>query len=149
MAETLGSLCDKLTIVKLKQWHTSEDAKLTSLAGQETWLKQEIDSFVADALAGRIASDRITYPANKVLKGEASRVPLAQGSIGEVCAELAKVNCELWHQQAKVYEFEAVPADQRVPVVKRLGVLNIERTRCIDAIDAELLELLNRKEQAV
>ena len=27
MAETLGSLCDKLTIVKLKQWHTDDPAR--------------------------------------------------------------------------------------------------------------------------
>jgi len=28
MAETLGSLCDKLTIVKLKQWHTTDKTRI-------------------------------------------------------------------------------------------------------------------------
>jgi len=32
MAETLGSLCDKLTIVKLKQFHTGDVQRLESLA---------------------------------------------------------------------------------------------------------------------
>ncbi len=149
MAETLGSLCDKLTIVKLKQWHTEQEAKRSSLAVQERQLQEEIDSFLIDAVAGHIASDRITFAANKVLKCEASQIPLARGTLGEVCAELARVNCELWHEQEKVYEFETVPADQRVSMIKKLGVLNIERTRCIDAIDAQLLELLDRKEQVV
>ena len=28
MAETLGSLCDKLTIVKLKEWHSEKQPEL-------------------------------------------------------------------------------------------------------------------------
>jgi hypothetical protein len=38
MAETLGSLCDKLTIVKLKQWHSEDAARLQSLGLQEQQL---------------------------------------------------------------------------------------------------------------
>ena len=39
MAETLGSLCDKLTIVKLKQWHSLRaPSRLESLAAQEEQL---------------------------------------------------------------------------------------------------------------
>ncbi len=149
MAETLGSLCDKLTIVKLKQWHAEEDSKRASLKTQESLLRGELDEFVSDATAGAIPAERLTFAANKVLKGEASRVPNAEGSIGEVFAELARVNCELWHEQEKVYEFEAVPDGERVPMVKKLGVLNIERTKCIDAIDNRFLELLSREEQVV
>ena len=40
MAETLGSLCDKLTIVKLKQWHTDDTARTASLAAQERQLSE-------------------------------------------------------------------------------------------------------------
>ncbi|MHC5064835.1 MAG: hypothetical protein ACYTG5_12775 [Planctomycetota bacterium] len=149
MAETLGSLCDKLTIVKLKQWHAEENSKRDSLAEQESRLRSELDDFVNDAASGVIPRERLTFAANKVLKGEASRVPNAEGSIGEVFAELARVNCELWHEQEKVYEFEAVPNEERVPVVKKLGVLNIERTKCIDAIDVRFLDLLSREEQVV
>ena len=35
MAETLGSLCDKLTIVKLKQFHNEDKNRLESLQQQE------------------------------------------------------------------------------------------------------------------
>ena len=45
MAETLGSLCDKLTIVKLKQYHTGDIQRLESLAHQEKQLCEEIDTY--------------------------------------------------------------------------------------------------------
>ena len=41
MAETLGSLCDKLATVKLKLWHTDDAERLQSLRGQEQQLHQE------------------------------------------------------------------------------------------------------------
>jgi len=49
MAETLGSLCDKLTTVKLKRWHTDDAERLQSLAKQEAQLNEEINEFVAAA----------------------------------------------------------------------------------------------------
>ncbi len=42
MAETLGSLCDKLTIVKLKQFHTVEETRLATLREQAANLCEEI-----------------------------------------------------------------------------------------------------------
>lgn len=39
MAEALGSLCDKLTIVKLKEWHSeNQPERMRSLATQEQQL---------------------------------------------------------------------------------------------------------------
>ena len=45
MAETLGMLCDKLTIVQLKKYHTSEEVRLQSLDKQIKQLQLEIDEF--------------------------------------------------------------------------------------------------------
>jgi len=70
MPETLGSLCDKLTIVKLKQWHTEEESKQKSLAAQQRQLQEEIDEFVAGAIAGRIAPERLMFASNKVYRKE-------------------------------------------------------------------------------
>lgn len=137
MAETLGSLCDKLTIVKLKQYHSEDETKLQSLEQQEQQLQAEIGVFVADAVAGIIPGDKLTFSANKVYKKEGNETRDISGQIGEVFAELAKVNCELWHEQEKVYEFENVPADKKDAVIKRLAVLNLERNKCIDAIDRQ------------
>jgi hypothetical protein len=61
MAETLGSLCDKLTIVKLKEWHSEKQPeRMRSLATQEQQLREEIDAFIADAASGRIPVERLT-----------------------------------------------------------------------------------------
>jgi hypothetical protein len=46
-------LCDKLTIVKLKQFHTGDNERLASLDGQALQLQEEIDTYINDAVAGR------------------------------------------------------------------------------------------------
>jgi hypothetical protein len=135
MAETLGSLCDKLTIVKLKQWHSEDAEKLKSLAQQEQQLKDEIEEFVAAAASGQIPPERLTFASNKIYKKEGNLVPEVGGTIGELFARLAEVNCRLWHEQEKVYEFERIPVDQKDGVIKQLALLNLERTRCIDQLD--------------
>ena len=135
MAETLGSLCDKLTIVKLKQFHSDNEEKLFSLSKQEEQLQSEIDEFVSAAIEGKIPTARLTFSANKVYKQEGNVVADVGGSIGEVFSKLADVNCKLWHEQELVYEFEKVPAAEKDGVVKKLAVLNLERNKCIDRID--------------
>ena len=135
MAETLGSLCDKLTIVKLKQFHSEDPERMKSLATQESQLRQEIDEFVADANLGKIPLERLTFASNKVFKKEGNAVAEVSGNIGELFSRLAEVNCKLWHEQEKVYDFEKVPADEKNKVVKQLALLNLERNKCIDGID--------------
>ncbi len=149
MAETLGSLCDKLTIVKLKQWHSEELARLASLAEQEKQLKNEIDEFTAAAIAGQIPLEKLNFAANKVYKKEGNAIRAVQGSMGDIFSRLAEVNCELWHEQEKVYEFDKVPVEQKDKVVKQLALLNLERNQCIDQIDKSLrafVEGLHAKE---
>ncbi|HEX4878134.1 MAG TPA: hypothetical protein VFV31_15805 [Chitinophagaceae bacterium] len=142
MAETLGSLCDKLTIVKLKQFHSEDAVRLESLAAQEIQLQEEINSFVAAAVSGNIPVEKLTFSSNKVYKKEGNETREIGGDIGVVFAELAKVNCDLWHEQEKVYEFEKVAAEEKDNVVKRLAVLNLERNKCIDAIDNKFRSLI-------
>lgn len=135
MAETLGSLCDKLTIVKLKQWHSDDAARLQSLEVQEGQLCAEIDEFVAGATSGAIPPAKLTFAANKVYKRDGNEFAAVTGAFGEVFSKLANVNCALWHEQEKVYEFERVPADGKNAVVKQLALLNLQRNECIDRID--------------
>ena len=148
MAETLGSLCDKLTIVKLKQYHTEDPTRQASLQQQEKQLQTEIDEFMAAALAGEIPVSRLTFSANKVFKQEGNETRDFTGAIGKVFAELAAVNCDLWHEQEKVYEFEKVEATEKDKVVKRLAVLNLERNKCIDAIDRQFQSMVAVKQDS-
>lgn len=135
MAETLGSLCDKLTIVKLKQWHSSAPERLEALADQEKQLSEEIDGFVTQAANGDIAPNRLTFAANKVYNEKTNVVAAITGTIGEVFARLADVNCRLWHEVDKGYEIEKVPAEEKDGLIRQLALLNLERTKCIDEID--------------
>jgi hypothetical protein len=145
MAETLGSLCDKLTIVKLKQWHSDNSVRLQSLDVQEKQLCAEIDQFMAMAISGSINPDRLTFATNKIFKPHGNAVASVTGTFGSVFSQLAAVNCELWHEQEKVYDFEAVPAEDKNFVVKQLAVLNLRRNECIDRIDRILKEAVESK----
>ena len=144
MAETLGSLCDKLTVVKLKQFHSEDQDNLKRLAFQEQQLRNEIDEFVYAAVAGHIPLDRLTFAANKVYKQEGNVVADVFGSIGEVFSQLVDVNCRLWHAQELVYEFEKVPVAEKDKVVKQLALLNLERNKCIDRIDKQFQGIIEK-----
>ena len=137
MAETLGSLCDKLTTVKLKRWHSDDPDRLRSLAEQEKLLHQEIDELVGAAISGDIPLERLTFASNKVYKKDGNVFPEMLGSLGETFAQLADTVCKLWHVQEKVYEFEAIPTDQKDGVIKELAIVNLERNQCIDRLDEQ------------
>lgn len=145
MAETLGMLCDQLTIVKLKQYHTEDADRLKSLSAQASQLQEEIDAYMAAALRGDIPVERLRFDANKVYKKEGNEVPDVSGNFGEVLYQLADVNCRLWHEQEKVYEFEKVPAADKDAVVKLLAKLNLERNQCIDRINGLLAAAVRDK----
>jgi len=144
MAETFGMLCDKLTIVKLKQYHTTDQIRLDSLHLQATQLQEEMDEYMDDAIHGRIDSSRMRFSANKVYKKEGNEVREIKGNAGELFYQLADVNCRLWHEQEKVYEFETVPVEDKDKVVKQLAILNLERNQCIDAINEWLIGYVNQ-----
>lgn len=144
MAETLGSLCDKLTVVKLKQWHSDDAQKLKSLQQQEQQLSEEIDEFLEKVVSGEISRSKISFAANKVYKQEGNSINEIIGTIGFIFSELATVNCKIWHEQEKVYDFEKVPDKDKNYVIKQLAVLNLERNHCIENIDKTLTSLLSK-----
>ena len=135
MAETLGTLADKLTTVKLKLWHTDDPERTRSLEVQQKQLQDEIDELVRAAVAGEIPTERLTFAANKVYKKDGNEMREFTGTVGELFAQLAEVDCRLWHVQEKVYEFEQVPVEEKDEVVKQLAIVNLERNQCIDRLD--------------
>lgn len=145
MAETLGMLCDKLTIVKLKQYHSDDSVKLKSLESQALQLQDEIDSFISNAGNGMIPIEKLTFAANKVFKKEGNETPETGTTIASAFSQLADVNCRLWHEVEKGYEIEKVPENEKNALVKMLAVLNLERNNCIDAIDLYFKELIASK----
>ena len=144
MAETLGSLCDKLTTVKLKRWHTDDPDRLQSLVQQEAQLNEEINEFIGAAVSGNIPLERLTFASNKVYKKEGNVVPEVRGTLGQTFAQLAETVCKLWHVQEKVYEFEAIPVDQKDGVIKELAIVNLERNQCIDRVDEQFRNFVEK-----
>jgi len=142
VAETLGTLCDKLTIVKLKHWHTEDQERLQNLAKQEKQIQDEIDEFVSGAMEGRIPFERLTFASNKVYTKEGNEISDIRGSLGQIFSLLAAVNCNLWHVQEKVYDFEKIPVEEKDAVVKQLAILNLERNECIDKLDLQFRSLI-------
>ena len=145
MAETLGSLCDKLTIVKLKQYHSQDSIRLESLAIQEKQLCDEINNYIWDAIGGKIPLENLFFLPIKYIKRKGNEILRISGSISGIFSELSKINCDLWHEQEKVYEFETVPSDKKDIVVKQLALLNLQRTQCIDLIDKKFQEMVIKK----
>jgi hypothetical protein len=148
MAETLGTLSDKLTIIKLKQWHSEDAERQKSLKLQEQQLISEINEFIVNAVNGAIPLEKLTFSSNKVFRKEGNEISAIKGEIGFLFAQLAHTNCELWHEQEKVYEFEKIPVDQKDIVVKRLAILNLERNRCMDEIDQQFKRQLEARGNA-
>jgi len=144
MAETLGSLFDKITIIKLKQFHSSDLARLNSLREQEKRIQKEIDQFASSALNGLIPLNQLSFKSNKVFKRRGNKISQINGNFGKLFSLLAEVNCNLWHVQEKVYEFEKVPVEDKDNVIKQLAVLNLERNKCIDEIDKNFIKLVNK-----
>ena len=107
MAETLGSLCDKLTIVKLKAYHTKRDdrERMEKLSSQDMQLRKEINEYVANAVSRKIPLEKITCETLKIHTGVTALDNLIV-SIGGSVATLADVNCDIWHLQEKLYNFE-------------------------------------------
>ena len=142
MAETLGSLCDKLATVNLKLWHTEDADRLQSLRAQQKQLQQEIDEFMGAAMSGDIPLERLTFAQNKVYKKEGNVVPEFEGTLGQSFAQLAHTVCKLWHVQEKVYEFESIPMAEKDGVIKELAIVNLERNQCIDQLDQQFRDLV-------
>jgi len=145
LAETLGSLFDKLTIVRLKLWHCEEKEKLRSLGEQQIQIIDEMNEYVGAVLQGKVAIDRLAFAANKVYAKENMKLEERGSSLAEKMSELATVNCALWHQQELVYDFANVPVDKKDKVIKLVAQLNLERNQYIEAIDLKFREIISKR----
>ncbi|MBI4384009.1 MAG: DUF4254 domain-containing protein [Nitrospinae bacterium] len=150
MAETLGSLVDKLSIKNLRLWHLDElieqkgdadpeaphlRAKRDLVARQQKDLANEIDAFLAAAFAGRvkIRDEKVKLYLNRDAK-PAGRI----GALGEAIGELALRNIRLWHLEDEVRRPD-LEDKQIVAVKRRIDATNQERNDLIDKVD-EILE---------
>lgn len=146
MAETLGSLVDKLSIKNLRLWHLDElledksgaPEKINELqAKRELVLKQsqdlmdEINGFFAAALEGKvkIRDEKIKMYANKNVKPTDGIKEL-----GLAISELSMRNIRCWHLEDEVRR-DDLPDSEIVQLKRRIDATNQERNDLMDKVD--------------
>ena len=150
MAETLGSLIDKLSIKNLRYWHLDEAAqardasdlqkqelmdKMELVDRQRKELLEEIDVFLSSALAGevRIRDEKVKLYRNLNVTS-AENV----NHLGEAVSKLAMSNIKLWHLEDEVRR-EDLPDADVVKTKRKIDTNNQERNNFMDKVD-EILE---------
>ncbi|MDD5774546.1 MAG: DUF4254 domain-containing protein [Candidatus Omnitrophica bacterium] len=159
MAETLGSLVDKLTIKDIREFHLCQmieardpkfspgelKDKLALLRRQKKNLKNEIDQLVALAVKRKACSKDEKLKLYNALN-DMGRIPLTK-SLGEAVSGLAHKNLELWHLEDEARRKDAGLA--YIGKIKRkIDLANQQRNDYIDRID-ELLEKAIKGTQSI
>lgn len=146
MAETLGSLVDKLSIKNLRIWHLDEaleDAETPALKREELQTKRdladrqrqelakEIDSFLGAALRGevRIRDEKIKMYTNTNVSSSS-----AIKELGNAVSELAFRNIKLWHLEDEVRRTD-LPDAVIVQTKRKIDATNQERNDLMDKVD--------------
>ena len=151
MAETLGSLVDKLSIKNLRIWHLDEaleneeisaskreelKAKRDLADRQRQDLMNEVNGFLGAALRGevRIRDEKIKMYTN-------TNVSSSDGikELGEVVSELAFRNIKLWHLEDEARRTN-LPDASIVQTKREIDTTNQERNDLMDKVD----EILSR-----
>ena len=150
MAETLGSLIDKLSIKNLRYWHLDEAAqardasdlqkqelmdKMELVDRQRKELLEEIDVFLSSALAGEV---RIRDEKIKLYKNLNVTSSDDLNQLGETVSKLAMSNIKLWHLEDEVRR-EDLPDADVVKTKRKIDTNNQERNNFMDKVD-EILE---------
>ena len=151
MAETLGSLVDKLSIKNLRIWHLDEglevegipvskrqelQAKRDLADSQRQELAKEIDDFLGAALRGevRIRDEKIKmYTNTNVSSSEAIK------ALGMAVSELASRNIKIWHLEDEVRRTD-LPDATIVETKRKIDTANQERNDLMDKVDEILLK---------
>ena len=141
MAETLGSLVDKLTIKNvrlhnLRKERRKNKKKIGVVESQRRDLIDEMDQFLAQALKGKVKlrDEKVKLYRQDKLKEKIS------GRLGALVDRLCQRNIQLWHLEDEARRPDV--DDAHIGRIKRkIDVANQSRNDLIDQID----ELLERK----
>ena len=155
MAETLGSLIDKLSIKNLRFWHLDEviqtkdtpnsqieelKAKMDLVDCQRKELLAEIDAFLCAAIAGdvRIRDEKVKLYKNlNVVSSDG----LSQ--LGEAVSELAMSNIKIWHLEDEVRR-DDLPDSKIVMTKRSIDTNNQERNNLMDKVDEIIEKAVNQ-----
>ena len=148
MAETLGSLVDKLSIKNLRIWHLDEvlekshgsqneelKAKRDLADKQRQRLADEINAFLISALKGEVCirDEKIKMYTNTNVSSSAKI-----NKLGDAVSELAFRNIKLWHCEDEVRRTDLADSEI-VKIKRRIDTTNQERNDLMDKVD-EILQ---------
>lgn len=147
MAETLGSLMDKLSIKNVRLWHLKnekdrnvETAEKIGLVDQQRKdLIDEIDNFLGRAIQGEV---KLRDEKVKLYNQPQPAGPVI-GKLGDLVDRLACKNLELWHLEDEVRKTD-VPDPYLVKTKRKIDQANQERNDLIDKIDESLEKALRK-----
>ncbi len=155
MAETLGSLVDKLSIKNLRIWHLDEALEQKNASDyaelkarrdladkQRQNLVNEINDFLVSALKGEVCirDEKIKLYANTNVSSSDSIKKL-----GEAVSELAFRNIKLWHCEDEVRRTDLADVEI-VKIKRRIDTTNQERNDLMDKVD-EILQIESEKKK--
>ena len=155
MAETLGSLVDKLSIKNLRIWHLDEALEQKNASDyaelkarrdladkQRQNLVNEINDFLVSAFKGEVCirDEKIKLYANTNVSSSDSIKKL-----GEAVSELAIRNIELWHCEDEVRRTDLADVEI-VKIKRRIDTTNQERNDLMDKVD-EILQIQSEEKK--
>ena len=150
MAETLGSLVDKLSIKNLRIWHIDQElafknardlraselrAKKEIAEKQKGELMKEINNFFSLALEGKI---RVRDQKLKLYKNLNVNKMEELAGLGKAISELSIRNIRLWSLEDEVRRTD-IPDSQVASCKRKIDTQNQERNDLIDKVD-QILE---------
>lgn len=159
MAETLGSLVDKLSIKNLRLWHLDEllaekedsdpqtaelKAKRELVVKQSEDLVDEINAFVAAALEGKV---KIRDEKVKLYTNPNVKPTDAIKKLGLAVSELAVRNIRCWHLEDEVRRTD-LPDRDIVNLKRRIDTSNQERNDLMDKVDQILSQAAQNRNSA-
>ncbi len=141
MAETLGSLVDKLTIKNirlnnLRKKGKKSKKKIDVVQSQRRELIGEMNQFLAQALKGKVKlrDEKVKLYKQPKVEEKISR------TLGVLVDHLCQKNMQLWHLENEARRSDV--NDAYIGRIKRkIDIANLSRNDLIDRID----ELLERK----
>lgn len=160
MAETLGSLIDKLTIKTLRQYHLQKSLQSSRKTGfrkrfskselkkklkfvrvQKNDLLREINSFIVAAINGKV---KLREEKFKLYNApyDIGRIPKLD-TLGQAISALAQKNAHLWSLEDEARRKDV--SDAYIGKIKRkIDFANQQRNDLIDALDEILEKCLKR-----
>ena len=157
MAETLGSLVDKLSIKNLRIWHLDEALEQKNASDyaelkarrdladkQRQNLVNEINDFLVSAFKGEVCirDEKIKLYANTNVSSSESIKKL-----GEAVSELAIRNIKLWHCEDEVRRTDLADVEI-VKIKRRIDTTNQERNDLMDKVDEILQSQSEEKKES-